>query len=220
MLALLTALNPADYTYRSYVVGSGDEFSAGKALEFERGIAARGEEKRQKEKEEKEESIVDYANGQGKGEEEEMEGTLTRGRDYSVHTVPRARQIHQSLLTTPLSSLRCLGACLKLLCCHPNGYPDLILTNGPATSLVLILASTMLRYFSFLPRGGPAGQGGRGRGSSGTMRVIYVESWARVKRPSLSGRIIVWCGLCDRVLVQWKGLQDRGWGEYKGVLVR
>lgn len=79
----------------------------------------------------------------------------------------------------------------------------------------------MLRYFSFLPLVGPAGSGGRSSSSSGMeMRVMYVESWARVKRPSLSGRIIVWCGLCDRVLVQWKGLQDRGWGEYKGVLVR
>ena len=83
----------------------------------------------------------------------------------------------------------------------------------------------MIRYFSFLPSVGRAGKkkeegvrGGEGRISS--MRVIYIESWARVRRPSLSGRIIVWCGLCDRVLVQWKGLQDRGWGEYKGVLVR
>ncbi len=107
-----------------------------------------------------------------------------------------------------------------LLYWHPNGYPDLILTNGPATSLVLILASTILRYFSFLPLVGSARQSARGHSSAGKMRVIYVESWARVKRPSLSGRIIVWCGLCDRVLVQWKGLQDRGWGEYKGVLVR
>lgn len=52
------------------------------------------------------------------------------------------------------------------------------------------------------------------------MRTIYVESWARVKRPSLSGRIIVLCGLCDRVLVQWKELEIKGWGEYRGMLVR
>ena len=191
------------------MIGTGDDFSAGRAREFERGLAARrGEEAEQ------------VTNGKAQVGERGTKMPVIEKQSgcYSIHTVPRARQIHQSLLTSPLSSLRCLSACLKLLRCHQNGYPDLILTNGPATSLILILASTVLRYFSFLLFVGPAGR--TVSGSSGTMRVIYVESWARVKRPSLSGRIIVWCGLCDRVLVQWKVLQDRGWGEYKGVLVR
>lgn len=227
MLSLLAPLDPAHYTYRSYVIGSGDDFSAGRAEEFERSLAAkRGV------------AVAGLANGEGEGEgeeeekgeeeEEEEEGAgisnkrrRRRRRDHSIHTVPRARRIHQPLLASPLSSLKCLYACVKLLHRHPAGYPDLILTNGPATSLVLILASTILRYLSFLPLVGPGGPSARGRrGGSGEMRAVYVESWARVRRPSLSGRIIVWCGLCDRVLVQWRGLQDRGWGEYKGVLVR
>lgn len=227
MLSLLAPLNTAHYTYRTYVVGSGDEFSARRAHEFERGLAERREEG----------GSAGLGGGGsagvvGKGEMTESSkkkiGKEKNKKGYSIHTVPRARQIHQSLLTSPLSSLSCLCACLKLLCTHHEGYPDLILTNGPATSLILILASTILRYFSFLPLVGPSAGSSGGRSSSssssgigaGKMRVVYVESWARVKRPSLSGRIIVWCGLCDRVLVQWKGLQDRGWGEYKGVLVR
>ncbi len=145
--------------------------------------------------------------------------SATGRRDYSIHTVPRARGIHQSLLTSPLTSLHCLYTCLLLLFKHPQGYPDLILTNGPATSLILILASTILRYFAFLPMLSNPGSG-NSRIVAGKMRVIYVESWARVKRLSLSGRVIVWCGLCDRVLVQWKGLETRGWGEYRGALVR
>ncbi len=210
MLSLLSSLNSKHYTYRSYVIGSGDDFSAGRAHDFEKMLAA----KRKREEEERQEKGIGFANGQ-----EKQTRRISKG-DYSIHTVPRARQIHQSLLTSLISSLRCLCACLKLLYWHSNGYPDLILTNGPATSLILILASTILRYFSFLSRISPAEQSTAGNSSSGKMRVVYVESWARVKRPSLSGRIIVWCGLCDRVLVQWKGLQDRGWGEYKGVLVR
>ena len=198
------------------MIGSGDDFSAGRAREFERGLAAKKkkEEEDDEDGEDQEEEIVSSTNGEG--------GAMTgiSGSDYSIHIVPRARQIHQSLLTSPLSSLRCLCACLNLLYWHPRGYPDLILTNGPATSLILILASTILHYFSFLPLVSPARQSMRDPINSGRMRVIYVESWARVKRPSLSGRIIVWCGLSDRVLVQWKGLQDRGWGEYKGVLIR
>lgn len=205
MLSLLADIDPKSYTHRSYVVSSGDDFSSGKAEEFEDDLAAK-------------------ATGRGKrfvDDPRKRETGLSRGcirgyihrQGYSIHTVPRARRIHQSLLTTPLSSYYCLGACLSLLLSHHEGLPDLILTNGPATALIMILASTILRYSSFLPSFSRFG-------AAGKMRVVYVESWARVKRPSLSGRVIVGCGLCDRVLVQWKGLETRGWGEYRGVLVR
>ena len=205
MLSLLAGIDPKSYTHRSYVVSSGDDFSSGKAEEFEDDLAAK-------------------AKGRGKrfvDDPRKRETGLSRGcihgyirrQGYSIHTVPRARRIHQSLLTTPLSSYHCMGTCLSLLLSHHKGLPDLILTNGPATALIMILASTILCYFSFLPSFSRFG-------AAGKMRVIYVESWARVKRPSLSGRVIVWFGLCDRVLVQWKGLETRGWGEYRGVLVR
>lgn len=192
MLSLLHGLDPTIYTHRTYIISSGDDFSAARAAAFESTLLPNTTE---------------------------SNGISQEGKKYSIHTVPRARRIHQSLLSAPLTSLHCFSACLTLLHAHPQGHPDLILTNGPATSLILLLASTLLRYFAFLPflssrsptSGGP---------ETGQMRAIYVESWARVKRPSLSGRIIVWCGLCDRVLVQWKGLEDRGWGEYRGVLVR
>ena len=173
------------------MISSGDEFSAGRAEEFEASLMRKTD---------------DYL-----GKKEEKKGGGNDG--FSIQVVPRARRIHQSLLSTPLSSLRCLYACLVLLYNHPNGYPDLILTNGPATSLILILASTIIRFFAFMPIVMKAG-------TVEKMRTIYIESWARVKRPSMSGRIIVYCGLCNRVLVQWKGLETRGWGEYRGPLVR
>ena len=183
------------------MLSSGDDFSSGKAEEFERGLGEGGDDERK---------YIDSEEGDD----------VQKGRGYSIHTVPRARRIHQSLLTTPLSCLRCLWACLSLLFTHPHGYPDLIIINGPATSLILVLAATLFRYFSFLPffssHRSPSLSSGGGR----KMRVIYIESWARVRRPSLSGRILVYSGLCDRVLVQWKGLEERGWGEYRGVLVR
>lgn len=171
------------------MIGSGDDFSAGQAEEFERGLVGKSHR------------------------------PSSSSGGYTIHTVPRARQIHQPLLTSPLTSLHCFYACLFLLLRHPQGYPDLILTNGPATSLILILASTVLRYFAFLPLVQESGPRDPSKVAK-KMRVIYVESWARVKKPSLSGRIIVWCGLCDRVLVQWKGLETRGWGEFRGALVR
>lgn len=122
--------------------------------------------------------------------------------DYEIVTVPRARRIHQPLITTPLSSLRCLVACVRVL--RKQGYPDLIIANGPATATILILASVMLRFID--------------AGADRTMRTVYVESWARVKRLSLSGRLLCW--IADRVLVQWEQLDGaHGRGEYHGVLV-
>lgn len=124
-----------------------------------------------------------------------------------IRPVPRARKIHQSLLTTPISSLNCLLTCIQYLYYHPSGYPDLILTNGPATATILIFASVMLRFFDV-----------KGAHSRGKMRTIYVESWARVKNLSLSGKILCW--VADRVLVQWEQLEGvRGRGEFLGVLV-
>ena len=195
MFLLIANLDPKTYTHRSYVVGSGDDFSSGKATEFEREIA------------------------RGIPREEAQSDLAEDECGYSIHTVPRARQIHQSLLTSPFSTLKCLYACLLLLVRHPRGKPDLILTNGPATSLIVILASTILRYFALLSSFSQPGFRNVHFASRGT-RIVYVESWARVRRPSLSGRIIVWCGLCNRVLVQWKALETSGWGEYRGALVR
>ena len=220
---MLRDLDASTYTHRSYVISAGDSFSAGKATEFEKRLALsspQGQERTQ-----------DLLGHQGGMKEKKALKWSSKDFDtaaligYSIHTVPRARQIHQSLLTTPLSCLRCLVSSLRLLASHPHGKPDLILTNGPATALIVILASLVLEYFSFLgalPHLGPETEelqrviriGERRR-----TRSIYAESWARVCRPSLSCRIIATFGLCDRVLVQWKMLEERGWGEYKGVLV-
>lgn len=210
MLALLSSppLPPSRYTRRTYVVSSGDAFSAEKAREFEARLQQTGTR-----------LSKDQEGGGGGGNQ----------GSYEIHTVPRARRIHQSLLTTPLSCLSCLWECIRLLMGHhgspppprsqsPNtttppsssSRPDLILLNGPATSLILVLASLILRYLAFLPLLHPVGE----------MRTIYIESWARVKTPSLTLRIISWCGLCDRVVVQHKGLEERGWGEWRGDLMR
>ena len=182
MLSFLTDLDPHSYTHRSYVVSSGDDFSARKAVDIELEIARKFPKVPE---------------------------------SYDISFVPRARKIHQSLLTTPFSSLRCLLACFSVLRSpsrppspsNSNTYPDLIMTNGPATATILVLASLLLRFLA-LP------------GTSRKMRTIYVESWARVKGLSLSGRLLVGIGACERILVQWEGISKAGKGEFRGVLVR
>lgn len=153
-----------DYN-RSYVVSSGDAFSAGKAAEFEKRVG--GNDK------------------------------------FEIVNVHRARRVHQSLATAPFSTLVCMWDCIAVLYKDP---PDMILTNGPGTGVCVVLASILLRFFFF---------------RTGSMRTIYIESWARVKTLSLSGRILKF--FVDRFVVQWPQLV-REYGsdsvEYIGPLVR
>lgn len=153
-----------DYN-RTYIVSSGDAFSAGKAAEFEEKLGA--------------------------------------NNNFDIVNVHRARRVHQSLVTAPFSTLRCMWDCTTLLYRSP---PDIILTNGPGTGVCVVLASILLRFFFI----GTAG-----------MRTIFIESWARVKTLSLSGRILKF--FVDRFIVQWPQLV-REYGsdavEHVGLLVR
>jgi beta-1,4-N-acetylglucosaminyltransferase len=180
-----------DYTYRTWVVGKGDRISARRAKEFEEMV-----EGLQKEKGE--------ANGKVEHKDEAR---------YRIVTVPRAREIHQSAFTAPISCFRCMLACWTvLLPSATNGLdidaPDLILCTGPATATILVFTSILLRFFDV-----------RGCDSRGKVRTVYVESWARVKKLSLSGKLMV--HVVDRFFVQWPQLLKKtgGRGEYLGVLV-
>ncbi len=203
MLSILHTLDPDLYTHRSYVVSSGDDFSALKAIEFEDTLATKHKESKRR---------------------EDLRSS------YDISVVPRAREIHQPLLTTPWSSLRCLFACFTILrppatqqtsivttaqrkdtrnciAMRKYSYPDLILANGPATAVLIIVASLILRFFGMT-------------GSKGKMRTVYVESWARVSTLSLSGKILRAGGMVNRMLVQWDMLARNGQGEFRGALVR
>ncbi|KAI4191934.1 MAG: hypothetical protein LQ346_004557 [Caloplaca aetnensis] len=203
MLSLLHTLDPNLYTHRSYVVSSGDDFSALKAIEFENALAT-----------------------EHGGSKREIDLLST----YDVSVIPRAREIYQPLLTTPWSSLRCLFACFAILRTPAtqqtsiitnaqrddtrNGilmckysYPDLIVANGPATAVLIIVASLIFRFFGL-------------SGTNGKMRTVYVESWARVSTLSLSGKILRAGGMVNRMLVQWDMLAKNGQGEFRGALVR
>ncbi|KAL8787592.1 MAG: hypothetical protein Q9213_002154 [Squamulea squamosa] len=203
MFSLLHDLDPNLYTHRSYIVSSGDDFSASKAIDFEIGLKQKCRHK------------------------QEATDVLST---YDISIIPRARRIHQPLLTTPISSLRCLIACFSVLRAPSTqrslrsgtnqsqakktvsetpwcSYPDLIIANGPATAVLVIAASLILRFLNL-------------RGTQGKMRTIYVESWARVNSLSLSGKILAACGMVNRMLVQWENLSKKGQGEFIGALVQ
>lgn len=94
-----------------------------------------------------------------------------------------------------------------------SATPDLILVNGPGTAVIVVFASLILRFLA-LDR-----SGSRGRVRRPT-RTIYIESWARVKTLSLSGRILAGAGAVDRMLVQWEPLKGKAGAEWMGWMVR
>jgi beta-1,4-N-acetylglucosaminyltransferase len=181
MMSLLRGINPTRWAHRTYIISSGDNFSDGKAREIE----ARIQRKRTR-----------SATPSEKGTSHPVVGK------WEVETVPRARKIHQPLYTTPITSLLSLIGSLAVLSraaktsiVAPSEYPDLIVTNGPATAVIVVIASVILKFFGLAPRQ--------------KMKIIYVESWARVSTLSLSGKVLLRMGVCDQFLVQWEVLQRK-----------
>lgn len=217
MLSMLRRLplDPTVYTFRTYVVTSGDGFSAAKAADLEASLR---------------EKYKDVTTAPS-------ESVSTRGfqpDSYSIVTVPRARRVHQSFLTAPFSTIQCFWACVKVLRgTHPDQrvrpqgtaspYPDLILTNGPAAAVCVVLAAKLLRFLNVVSALF-SGQGfGERKVALFPLRTIFIESWARVTSFSLSGKILL--PFVDRFLVQWPNLEGRrAWRgmretEYVGALV-
>ncbi|GKZ28768.1 UDP-N-acetylglucosamine transferase subunit [Aspergillus brasiliensis] len=210
-------LDPSKFTHRTYIVSSGDNFSATKAVEFE----------------------TTQLNAK----------FASSDPSYTIVTVPRARLVHQSYLTAPFSTLNSFWSCLLVLrglhpdqdrqsrlASHlPSPYPDLILTNGPATAVCVIVAARLLRLWLLLCAIVSPSSHKRSTPPSDTvtdlepvpgtyqLRTIFVESWARVTTLSLSGKLLL--PLTDRFLVQWPALAGkRAWPgmketEYVGTLM-
>ncbi len=211
------------FTYRTYVVSSGDVFSALKAKEFEMEIAGHR---------------ADCVKNERAGEVQD--GVR---QSYNIAIVRRARQVHQSLISTPWTASLCMWDCIRVIRSgnshrtrlpshqsprfHNPGYPDLILTNGPGTGVCMVLASLILLFFDFSgPSSSISGENVKKEPDrlsrwqhSGQMKTIYIESWARVKSLSLSGKILL--PFVDRFLVQWPALEGKGGGkaEFVGALV-
>ncbi|KAK6347652.1 UDP-N-acetylglucosamine transferase subunit [Orbilia javanica] len=185
MFSLLSSISPDTITHRTYVFSSGDIHSAKSARAFENSLA----------------------------------GSYTKKSNekigYRLLEIPRARRVRQSWITTPWSCLMCLIGCMNVLrggdlegmsvqmrqCWEGRRFPDVVVCNGPATAVMMVLACYIYKFF--------------GRCST---RIIYVESFARVTTMSLSGKLLL--PLANRFLVQWPQLAEIYPGvEHLGFLV-
>ncbi|XP_076062682.1 ALG14, UDP-N-acetylglucosaminyltransferase subunit [Oratosquilla oratoria] len=124
--------------------------------------------------------VVTYSDPLSQGKVAEFE----KGDGYAVEKVPRSRKVGQSYFTSVFTFLwACVGSC-RIVVHH---LPDVILCNGPGICLPLILFMLLLRVFSLKQN-----------------RIVYVESFCRVKTLSLTGKILY--RLVDDFVVNWKEL--------------
>ena len=139
--------------------------------------------------------------------------------DYSgtcdSFTLPRARRVHQSLLTTPFTCLATAITAVNALTREPDArpqtrhgrqfkYPHVIVTNGPATGFIVCLVAHVLKIFYLVPQN--------------RLKMVYVESWARTRTLSLTGKMFRWSGIADMFCVQHEELARRTGGVMVGQL--
>lgn len=106
---------------------------------------------------------------------------------FTIHRIPRSREVRQSWSSSVLSTLNALLYSVPLVF---RLKPDVVLCNGPGTCIPLCAAGLLL-------------------GILGLKRVllVYVESICRVESLSLSGKILY--HLADYFFVQWQPLQTK-----------
>ena len=112
----------------------------------------------------------------------EFEGSF--GSEPLSLSIPRARQVGQSYITSIFTTLKSLYFAFALV---REVEPDLILCNGPGVCVPICISALMLR---------------RRRRT----RIVFIESMARVSSLSLSGRILY--HLSDLFIVQWPYLAE------------
>ncbi|KAI0508269.1 oligosaccharide biosynthesis protein Alg14 like-domain-containing protein [Xylaria bambusicola] len=120
---------------------------------------------------------------------------------FDIVRFGRARYVHQSWFTTPFTAILSLLDIIGILSTSPRQrpiptlrYPGVIITNGPGTGFLFLLVARALRFVRIAP--------------VNHMRTLYVESWARVKSLSLTGKLIRSLKLADKFIVQSRYLTD------------
>ncbi|XP_037938131.1 UDP-N-acetylglucosamine transferase subunit ALG14 homolog [Teleopsis dalmanni] len=103
--------------------------------------------------------------------------------------VPRSREVGQSWLTTIFTALWALLWSFWLVW---RDKPRLIICNGPGTCVPFCIAAFALRLLHRLPK---------------NTKIIFIESFCRVKTLSLSGKLLL--HIADMFVVQWPFLANK-----------
>eukprot|EP01087_Luapelamoeba_hula_P000188 TRINITY_DN10117_c0_g1_i2.p1 TRINITY_DN10117_c0_g1~~TRINITY_DN10117_c0_g1_i2.p1 ORF type:complete len:279 (-),score=27.76 TRINITY_DN10117_c0_g1_i2:85-921(-) len=104
-----------------------------------------------------------------------------------LHTIPRSREVGQSFFSALFTTFVAFLHALYIVCWS---LPDVILCNGPGTCVPIVMAAYIPRLLGIK-----------------NIRLVYIESIARVETLSLSGRLLL--PYVDDFLVQWPELATR-----------
>ena len=109
-------------------------------------------------------------------------------KNFRILSLKRSREVHQSWLSSFLSTLIALKQSLVVIL---ETRPDVLLCNGPGTCVPLCLAVFIYNvlFFNF------------------STKVIFIESICRAKTLSLTGRLLYF--FVDGFVVQWPELTDK-----------
>lgn len=115
-------------------------------------------------------------------------------QQYEIVAITRSRSVHQSYFSSIFTTMTAIGNSVPVVL---RSRPELILTNGPGTCVPICLVAFLAKLF-FINR---------------KCKIVFVESYCRVKSLSLSGKILQW--ITDLFVVQWPGLAGNGAGRKK-----
>ncbi|KAK3314651.1 oligosaccharide biosynthesis protein Alg14 like-domain-containing protein [Apodospora peruviana] len=130
-----------------------------------------------------------------------------------IFRIRRARDVHQPLLTAPFTCLASAAHAVGAITREPTSrsekrygrqfkYPHVIVTNGPASGFIVSLVAHFLKVFYLVPRN--------------RLKIVYIESWARSRTLSLTGKLFLWTGIADKFCVQHETLARMTGAEYMG----
>ncbi|XP_075038423.1 UDP-N-acetylglucosamine transferase subunit ALG14 isoform X1 [Mixophyes fleayi] len=119
-----------------------------------------------------------------------FENTKDKGSShplYTIHRIPRSREVRQSWSSSFLTTLQSLFYSIPLTL---RLKPDLILCNGPGTCIPVCFSALLLQILGI-----------------NKIIIVYVESICRVESLSLSGKLLYY--FVDYFIVQWPLLKDK-----------
>lgn len=105
--------------------------------------------------------------------------------DFQTIRIGRSRHVGQSFSSAIFTTLRSILQCFPLMY---GQRPALILCNGPGTCVPICLVAFVLKVFFI----------------NTACKIVFIESYCRVKTISLSGRILL--RFVDSFVVQWPQL--------------
>lgn len=131
----------------------------------------------------------------------DFEKNILNNDSINYIRLPRARNVGEKIVVSIKNSIISLMETFKILVILAlrHELPDILLINGPGTSATLAYLIMVMKFFRVCHT-----------------KIIYIESLARVKKLSISGKLLR--PISDRFIVQWEPLLF-GRLEYHGILV-